>query len=782
MKQNNLKQLKNLDMVLFREQYYSFLFLFIFLVLLIFSNTSIAATAINVYCPFTCNSNSLDKTGSNGVTYLKTNESEYTLEDKAADSNTETLSEIEALSEIESIVKEEESSIDKKESSKLNDVSNSTEVSETPGVSISNAKYVDSIISKQIYDEFYYKNFNQRILYIEAIEAYQNGDYNKLSKLVNNELKDYILVDNLKYLLLLNPKAKFNDILEFINSDKHLDLSASLRSYYVRYYGYKKNYSKLFKVSKKQPNHNSLKCIWVNAKLDTKSSTQKQKNKIISNIRKDYINGDVIPRSCRGIVDNLVKQKKITADDIIKRLKNIYWTRGTQNKFKETIKHLNLLKDNRKKYSKTIALLNKLYNQPEKYNKLVPKGMKSVAVSVFKRFARSNPQKSITEYDSFKKKYKISKSDENEIKRIMLTNALYERNNTPFNYIDKEIQKFDSDKLYEMRIRLAIWNKNYKDVLKYIGLLSKSSQNQENMIYWKARSLEELGKTREAFKIYSNLATRRSFYGFVAADKLNLPYSVGYKKFEIPNDTSIRSLSERYPHLAKLYEYIFINDKDGIWREWEKLMKQASISDARVLAYIISQRGFSELAIWQSIHKKDWDILDLRFPIVYNNLYEEQSKQQGISKAYLYGITRQESMMNPNAVSSVGARGLMQLMPQTAKYVSKKNKYDYKNVNELYQPEVNVKLGASYLNEMMSNFSGNRIYVTAGYNAGPHRSLKWQSKDGVKRDYVTYIETIPFTETRNYVQKVLFYTYLYQILLGETNPIFLTDSEKNSDY
>jgi soluble lytic murein transglycosylase len=403
-------------------------------------------------------------------------------------------------------------------------------------------------------------------------------------------------------------------------------------------------------------------------------------------------------------------------------------------------------------------------------------------VSVFKRFARTNPKKSITEYDSFKKKYKISKSDEKEIKRIMLTNALYERNNTPFKYIDKEIQKYDSDKLYEMRIRLAIWNKNYKDVLKYIGLLSKSSQNHDNMIYWKARSLEELGKTKEAFQNYSNLATRRSFYGFVAADKLNLPYSVAYKKFEIPNDTSISTLSERYPHLAKLYEYIFINDKDGIWREWEKLMKGANINDARVLAHIISQRGFSELAIWQSIHKKDWDILDLRFPIVYNNLYEEQSKQQGISKAYLYGITRQESMMNPNAVSSVGARGLMQHMPQTAKYVSKKNKYDYKNVNELYKPEVNVKLGASYLNEMMSNFSGNRIYVTAGYNAGPHRSLKWQSKDGVKRDYVTYIETIPFTETRNYVQKVLFFTYLYQILLGETNPIFLTDTEKNSDY
>jgi soluble lytic murein transglycosylase len=771
-------------MVLFQEQYYSFLslFLFIFLALIIYSNTSIASTSINVYCPFTCNSKSLDKTGSNGITYLNINKSEAISEDKVVDKNTVTLGDNEALSEIEAIGKEEDAPIVEKETPRINDVSTSIEVSGVTDATFPSANDVDYVISKQIYDEFYYKNFNQRILYIDAIEAYQNGDFDKLSNLVNNELKDYILVDNLKYLLLLSPKAKFNEILEFINSDNHLDLSASLRAYYVRYYGYKRNYSKLFKISKKQPNHNSLKCIWVNAKLDTKSSTKKQKNKIISNIRKDYINGEVIPGSCRGIVDNLVKQKKITADDIINRLKNIYWTRGSENRFKETIEHLNLIKDNRKKYSKAIALLKKLYNQPEKYNNFVPKGMKTVAVSVFKRFARTNPKKSITEYDSFKKKYKISKSDEKEIKRIMLTNALYERNNTPFKYIDKEIQKYDSDKLYEMRIRLAIWNKNYKDVLKYIGLLSKSSQNHDNMIYWKARSLEELGKTKEAFQNYSNLATRRSFYGFVAADKLNLPYSVAYKKFEIPNDTSISTLSERYPHLAKLYEYIFINDKDGIWREWEKLMKGANINDARVLAHIISQRGFSELAIWQSIHKKDWDILDLRFPIVYNNLYEEQSKQQGISKAYLYGITRQESMMNPNAVSSVGARGLMQLMPQTAKYVSKKNKYDYKNVNELYKPEVNVKLGASYLNEMMSNFSGNRIYVTAGYNAGPHRSLKWQSKDGVKRDYVTYIETIPFTETRNYVQKVLFYTYLYQILLGETNPIFLTDTEKNSDY
>jgi hypothetical protein len=360
-------------MVLFQEQYYSFLslFLFIFLALIIYSNTSIASTSINVYCPFTCNSKSLDKTGSNGITYLNINKSEAISEDKVVDKNTVTLGDNEALSEIEAIGKEEDAPIVEKETPRINDVSTSIEVSGVSDATFPSANDVDYVISKQIYDEFYYKNFNQRILYIDAIEAYQNGDFDKLSNLVNNELKDYILVDNLKYLLLLSPKAKFNEILEFINSDNHLDLSASLRAYYVRYYGYKRNYSKLFKISKKQPNHNSLKCIWVNAKLDTKSSTKKQKNKIISNIRKDYINGEVIPGSCRGIVDNLVKQKKITADDIINRLKNIYWTRGSENRFKETIEHLNLIKDNRKKYSKAIALLKKLYNQPEKYNNFV---------------------------------------------------------------------------------------------------------------------------------------------------------------------------------------------------------------------------------------------------------------------------------------------------------------------------------------------------------------------------------------------------------------------------
>ena len=139
-------------------------------------------------------------------------------------------------------------------------------------------------------------------------------------------------------------------------------------------------------------------------------------------------------------------------------------------------------------------------------------------------------------------------------------------------------------------------------------------------------------------------------------------------------------------------------------------------------------------------------------------------------------------MLNPNIKSPVGAVGLMQLMPDTAKLVSRKNKWSYRGPSDLVNPEYNIRLGSAYLKDMLNRFDNNRILAAAAYNAGPGRIKIWASKDGGVRDSAMYIENIPFKETRLYVQNVILYDVIYKKLLTGKEDNLLYSHEKNYRY
>jgi soluble lytic murein transglycosylase len=124
------------------------------------------------------------------------------------------------------------------------------------------------------------------------------------------------------------------------------------------------------------------------------------------------------------------------------------------------------------------------------------------------------------------------------------------------------------------------------------------------------------------------------------------------------------------------------------------------------------------------------------------------------------------------AVSSAGARGLMQLMPSTAKHVAKKIGLKYEEKKLIRDPGYNVRLGSAYLQELIDRFRGSYILAIAGYNAGPSRSVEWIRQYGDPRDadvdVIDWIESIPFSETRNYVQRVIENLMVYRHRLGDT--------------
>jgi soluble lytic murein transglycosylase len=159
---------------------------------------------------------------------------------------------------------------------------------------------------------------------------------------------------------------------------------------------------------------------------------------------------------------------------------------------------------------------------------------------------------------------------------------------------------------------------------------------------------------------------------------------------------------------------------------------------------------------------------------------------EGAETALVLAITRQESGFDPYVRSGAGARGMMQLMPSTAKILARKIGVSY-SPDQLDEPGYNMRLGSRYLGQLVNQFSGSYVMATAGYNAGPGRPMAWTSFCGDPRggatDPIDYVECIPFSETRNYVMRVMENVQVYRAkLAGGSAPITITQDLRRGAY
>ena len=162
--------------------------------------------------------------------------------------------------------------------------------------------------------------------------------------------------------------------------------------------------------------------------------------------------------------------------------------------------------------------------------------------------------------------------------------------------------------------------------------------------------------------------------------------------------------------------------------------------------------------------------LAYRFPTLYKKIVLQQIKQYHFPSSLVFGMIRQESFFKTRATSHAGARGLMQLMPATASSVARKIKQPLKSRKQLYDPSFNIKLGSTYLNDLLEKYQGHPVLAIASYNAGPNRVKRWLPKKSPDAADI-WIETIPWRETREYVKYVITYALIYDHLMGNNTDI-----------
>ncbi|PPD41473.1 MAG: lytic murein transglycosylase [Methylobacter sp.] len=329
--------------------------------------------------------------------------------------------------------------------------------------------------------------------------------------------------------------------------------------------------------------------------------------------------------------------------------------------------------------------------------------------------------------------------------------------------------RMPDDKVREAKIRAALLEQNWQHVNEALMSLPWAVQQEPAWQYWRGRALTMMGRVQEAQTIYQKLSDDRSFYGFLAADKLGSGYTIGDKPVLVA-DGQFEALLKQ-PGFRAIEEWRLLGRDLEARRQWWFAIESLDKERLMIAAKLAQQWQWDQVAIMTLVKAGYWDDVALRFPLRYVDDVRRNAARQNLDPAIILGLMRQESMLDSKALSAVGAKGLMQMMPATAEQVANKLDENWLGDQQLFMPAVNIRYGSYYFAELLQRFDGHAALAIAAYNAGPNRVAKWLPVNGhVPADI--WIETIPYKETRKYVTSVLSYAIIYQHRL-QTNGLKL---------
>ena len=603
----------------------------------------------------------------------------------------------------------------------------------------------------------------QRSIFTETLDLQDQQQWEKANKQISN-LANYPLTYLTQYNYMNANIAEVSDkeVLDFLEANKNKAVSNNLQRTYLFHLAKEKRWADFLKTRSNIPNHPSLQCYYLQASI-----SQGAGKTVWPEAQKIWLSKTGLPTACGSVYQYYEDNNILTQADIWQRFQLAY------NKDKPTLMRslARKLKDKKQQaLAKNILALHKNPSQLSKSRLFNSREADSFpfAVHSLKRLAKRDIGKAMQIFSKLDKKVKFTKDEQKEIKIQFATTIIQNNKTWLFGWLDKELQFLDNVSLIEQRIRYAIKLEDWKNIEHWIKKLPEEERDSTSWSYWQARVLEHKGDSINATKLYKKVATQRSYHGFMAAEKLGLNFPFNAETIEEKHG-SLKSLDTE---LTLIKELIFHQLNQQAKRQWLQLLNRTTPELQQQLGLYAFSKGWAHLSVLASIHSKSWDALNIRFPNAHPELFIKEAKKYDLEETYIYAITRRESSFDEHAKSPVGASGYMQLMPRTAKETARKiNLKEYKKVEQLNQGKFNVRLGTAYFNGLLKYYKGNRLLATAAYNAGPNRVDKWFSsskkkgKKGIKMD--SWVESIPYHETRAYVKSILVYNVIYQHMLNK---------------
>jgi soluble lytic murein transglycosylase len=327
-----------------------------------------------------------------------------------------------------------------------------------------------------------------------------------------------------------------------------------------------------------------------------------------------------------------------------------------------------------------------------------------------------------------------------------------------------------NDAQREWWARAALRASEWRAVLSVIDSMGEASRAQPTWRYWRGRALKQAGQGAAATAIFLELSRQHDYYGQLAQEELGAVMQVPAAAVKV-GDVEVEAIS-RHPGIARATALYGLGLRSEATSEWAWAIR--GFSDAQLLAAaeLAHRLSWYDRAINTAERTRDLHDFELRFLAPYRDLAQRAASENQLDEAWIFGLMRQESRFINVAKSNVGASGLMQIMPSTARWIAKQLGIKRFNTREMQDPARNIQFGAYYLKHVQDRLDGSPVLATAAYNAGPGRAQRW--RDSEPMEAAVYIESIPFEETRDYVKKVMSNAMYYAARFDQPS-VLLTD-------
>ncbi|MEN9436525.1 MAG: hypothetical protein RIR09_1180 [Pseudomonadota bacterium] len=425
----------------------------------------------------------------------------------------------------------------------------------------------------------------------------------------------------------------------------------------------------------------------------------------------------------------------------------------------------------------SLKTLNNIYLNPgkylnDKYTALRPKTRELVSLALIRQ-AYLDPNEAATEIDKLRWRAQLTTEERSWIWGVIGKRAAQKLSNDALAYFAKgQPGQMHEDHLAWMA-RAALRAGRWAQVSEAINAMSPAQRSDPTWTYWLARALR-LQKSSpsaqaQAQQLFQSIAGVRGFYEQLALEELGQRISVPAAPEPLTAQEKDDALKN--PGLVRALYAIRIGLRpDGV-REWNyttSLHERGGMDDRGLLA--AADLAFRN-AVWDrciNTSERTKNVVDFeqRYPMPFKAAVLARTKQIGLDPAYVYGLIRQESRFITDAKSGVGASGLMQVMPATAKWTARKiGLLDFK-AHHISESDTNIAIGTGYLKLVLDSFDGSMPLAAAAYNAGPGRPRVWRGQTGAPTlEAAIWAENVPFSETRDYVKKVLSNTTNYAALI-----------------
>jgi len=376
------------------------------------------------------------------------------------------------------------------------------------------------------------------------------------------------------------------------------------------------------------------------------------------------------------------------------------------------------------------------------------------------RLARRDPDAAQERFDALVAARRFDASQVSRFARVLALGLAWSRRPEALARFG-QVNAADYDDLaFAWRVRAALWAGDWRSAVAALEALPQPLRDETRWRYWTARAAEAQGRHERALELYAAVVPTDNWYAVLAAARLGKPFAPHAEAlaFSAARVTELGAL----PAFVRARELLQVGLEPLAPAEWVYGQATLSAADQRQAIGVAAQWGWHFEVIADAAKQGLFNDYPLLYPRPYDSEVHAASELTGLSAALIYAVIRQESLYQPHAVSSASAVGLMQLLPTTARRTALELGRPAPSRTTLTHPSVNVLLGAGTLMGLVAHFDGQLLPTLAGYNAGPRAARRWLPERPLEADI--WVENIPFDETRNYVQRVMWHSVVFEWL------------------